>query len=50
MIIKKPISLSFPKKENFNVPEGVHRAVAKQVFVLDEPYKDQTERSIRIKW
>lgn len=50
MIIKRPVTLTFPKKENFNVPEGTHRAVTKSVFVLDEPYKDQTEKSIRIKW
>ena len=45
MIIKKKVTLAFPKKENFNVPEGTYRGVTKDAFVMDEPYKDQTDKT-----
>jgi hypothetical protein len=44
------INLQFPKRENFNVPPGIWTAQLKQVFVTEQPYKDQTEKSLKLKF
>lgn len=44
------LTLELEKSENFDTPEGIYRVAVKNVFELPEPYKDETDTSIRIKW
>src|SRR5687768_14540972 len=44
------ILIDFPKQESFDVPEGVFHVVTRDVFVLNKPFKELSNQTIRIKW
>ncbi len=48
--MQKQILVELPKEESFNVPEGIHKVVAKDVLVLNQPFKELSEKTVRIKW
>lgn len=48
--MRKKILIEFPKAESFEVCEGYHPAITKQVFVTEQPYKELSEHTVRIKW